>query len=251
MGLFAPFAYLNNKLVTPAGVTNPVTSGRVLELNNTPTSYAGSGASWNDISGNGFNFTLVNSPTWSSTDGFTLNGSSQYALLQSGSGLQSYFTGSVRNGITVIADISGSSSTANDWSVLSGWRDVSPGTYKWLFEINTNNTVETAVKTVTTGVSGANTTGTITRAQRNIIVFDVASDGTKTVYVNNSALAGTQSVPNENWASDNPPFTIGARINSSNQPFQYLNGKVKSIVIYNRALSSTERTDVYNYLLGL
>lgn len=248
-------AYLGSTQVFggTSGSNNPVTSGRVLELNNTAASYGGSGTTWSDVSGHGFNFTLVNSPTFSTTDGFTFDGSTQYALLQSGSGLQNYFTGSVRGGITVFVDVSGSTSTANDWSLISGWRDQG-SVYKWLFEINTNNTVESAVKTTPTGVTGNNTIDTITRAQRNILSFVVDSDvnGTKVVYVgNNSQLTGTQGVPNENWASDDPPFTIAARINSSNNPFQYLNGKIKSVVVYNRTLSAGERTDVYNYLVAL
>jgi hypothetical protein len=39
-------------------------------------SYPGSGTSWLDLTGNGNNFTLVNSPTWSSANGgvFETNG---------------------------------------------------------------------------------------------------------------------------------------------------------------------------------
>ena len=243
-------AYLGSTQVFGATGGNPVTSGRVFELNNTAASYAGSGTTWSDISGHGFNFTLVNSPTFSSTDGFTFNGSTQYALLQSGSGLEDYFTGSVRGGITVFVDVSGSTSTANDWSLFSGWRDQG-SVYKWLFEVNVNSTIESAVKSTPTGVTGNNTGNTITRAQRNILAFDVQSGGGKTVYLNNVAMTNVQTVPAENWATDDPPFTIAARINSSNNPFNYANARIKSVVAYNRTLTSTERTDVYNYLLAL
>lgn len=248
---FHQFAYIK----TSEGVSlvqNPVSGSRVLELNNTSVSYAGTGTTWYDISGHGFNFTLVNSPTFSSTEGFTFDGSTQYALLQSGSGLEDYFTGSVRDGITIFVDVSGSTSTANDWSMFSGWKDQG-SVYKWLFEVNTNSTIESAVKSTPTGVTGNNTSlgGPITRAQRNILSFIVESGGLKQVYLNNSAMGNTQTVPNENWATDDPPFTIAARLNSSGNPFQYLNGRIKSVVAYNRTLTPGERTDVYNYLLGL
>ena len=246
-------AYLGSTQVfggaAPTGSENPVSGSLLVELNNSNVSYNGSGSVWYDVSGNGFNFILQNSPSFSSTDGFTLNGSTQYASY-TGSALQSYFTGSARGGITVFVDVSGSTSTANDWSLVSGWKDQG-SVYKWLFEVNTNNTIETAVKTATTGVTGQNTTGTITRAQKNILAFTVDSSGNKIVYNNDVELSGSQLVPNENWATDSPPITVGARINSSNNPFQYLNGKVKSVVVYNRALSSGERTSVYNYLNGL
>ena len=45
-------------------------------------SYPGTGTAWNDISGNGVNFTLRNSPTYASTSGGTLtfaSASFQYA----------------------------------------------------------------------------------------------------------------------------------------------------------------------------
>lgn len=42
-------------------------------------SYPGSGAVWYDLSGNGNNGTLYNSPTWNSSEGsFSFNGSTQY-----------------------------------------------------------------------------------------------------------------------------------------------------------------------------
>lgn len=51
-----------------------------------PTSYSGSGTSWNDISGNANNSTLVNSPTYSSTygGGFAFNKSNNYVTLPNG-----------------------------------------------------------------------------------------------------------------------------------------------------------------------
>jgi hypothetical protein len=51
-----------------------------LDAGNT-ASYSGSGTTWSDLSGNGANGTLQNSPTYSSSNGgyFTLNGSTQYS----------------------------------------------------------------------------------------------------------------------------------------------------------------------------
>ena len=239
--------YRDSNVFVP--VSNPVTAGRVLELNSTAASYGGSGTTWSDISGNGYNFTLINSPTFSASTGFSFNGSSQYANLAASSGLQNQFTTSVRGGITIFVDCY-KNGTGSEGALFCGWND-NGGVYKWLFEINSNQTIESAVKSTPSGVTGANTTGTITTASRIILAFSVASDGTKTVYQNDVALAGTQSVPNENWASDNPPFTIAARLNSSSSPFQYLAGRVKAVVAYNTALTAGQRTSVYNYLLGL
>ena len=51
-----------------------------------PSSYSGSGTAWNDISGNANNGTLVNSPTYATTNGgqFSFNKSTQYVTLPNG-----------------------------------------------------------------------------------------------------------------------------------------------------------------------
>ena len=55
-----------------------VTSGLVLCLDAAnPKSYSGTGTTWTDLSGNGYNGTLVNSPTFSQGV-FTFNGSTNY-----------------------------------------------------------------------------------------------------------------------------------------------------------------------------
>lgn len=44
-----------------------------------PKSYPGSGSTWFDVSGNGYNGTLINSPTFSSSGFFTFNGTNSTA----------------------------------------------------------------------------------------------------------------------------------------------------------------------------
>tara|TARA_A100001388_G_scaffold74975_1_gene53285 strand:+ start:386 stop:1102 length:717 start_codon:yes stop_codon:yes gene_type:complete len=60
---------------------NIVEDGLVLALDAANSeSYPGSGTSWTDLTGNGFNATLVNSPTHNSDIGFiSFNGTNQYA----------------------------------------------------------------------------------------------------------------------------------------------------------------------------
>ena len=65
------------------GGDNVVTDNMVVYLDaGNNSSYSGSGTSWNDISGNGNNFTLVNGPTYSSSDGgaIVLDGTNDYAI---------------------------------------------------------------------------------------------------------------------------------------------------------------------------
>jgi hypothetical protein len=61
-----------------------VTTGLILNLDaSDPESYPGTGSTWYDLSGNGYNFTLQNSPTWDNSGYFTFNGTNQYARLDS------------------------------------------------------------------------------------------------------------------------------------------------------------------------
>jgi len=87
---------LNNYNSQKNGYVEVPTAGLQLLLDD--SSYPGTGTTWNDMSDNGKNATLVNSPTFVSTDGgyFSLNGTSQYFTVPSGF---SDFT----SGITVLA----------------------------------------------------------------------------------------------------------------------------------------------------
>jgi len=56
------------------------TNGLVLCLDASDrNSYPGTGTTWYDVSGNGYNATLTNGPTWSSTGYFIFDGSNDYA----------------------------------------------------------------------------------------------------------------------------------------------------------------------------
>ncbi len=69
-------------LARPSGGGGIVTSGLVMHLDaGNVSSYPGSGTTWTDLSGSGNNATLVNSPTFNSSNGGSLvfNGSNQYA----------------------------------------------------------------------------------------------------------------------------------------------------------------------------
>jgi hypothetical protein len=69
-------------ITSGGGSSGIVTNGLIVYLDaGNPSSYSGSGSSWLDLSGNGNNFTLVNSPTYSSSNGgyLNFNGINQYA----------------------------------------------------------------------------------------------------------------------------------------------------------------------------
>jgi hypothetical protein len=243
--IIQPFSFLQQIATVAAPPVNPVTTGLVLELNNTAASYPGSGDTWFDVSGNGYNFKQSGSATFTTANGWDLNGTSQYLWLTSSLGTQ--WTGDVTSSITLFIDCY-KDLTTGDGALFCGWND-SGTQYKFLTEINNNRTIETAINR-TVGVAGGDSTGTVATQTREIIGMTV-SGSVQTRFNNNVALAGTTTGVTGTWSAHNPAFTIGARINSSNAIFQHFNGKIKAVLAYKRALSSTERTSVYNYLLSL
>ena len=59
-----------------------VTNGLVLCLDaKNPRSYSGSGSTWYDVSGNGYNCVFSSAPTWNSAGYFTFNGTSNYGTI--------------------------------------------------------------------------------------------------------------------------------------------------------------------------
>ena len=233
---------------TAAPGGNPVTTGRVLELNPTTSSYVGSGTTWLDISGLGFNFTTSGSPSFTTGSGFSLNGTNQWFYLpaSSSAALDNYFTGSLNNGLTLFVDMVYGGST--EGTMVAAWNELVTTDQKILFEVNDNKTIETAVKTPT-GVIGHNTTGVVTNNSRSVMMMTV-SGSIKYAFNNNQQMSGSNACSGT-WASQTPMWMIASRPDSLDLASRFFSGSIKSVVVYNRALTRTEQTGVYNYILAL
>lgn len=232
-------AFTYNKTI----VQNPVTGGLVLELNSQYNSYPLSGDTWYDVSGNGYNFKMTGSATFTQANGFDLNGVNQYFWATSSLGTQ--LTGPVTSSLTIFIDQYKDDNT-NEGALFCGWQD-SGSLYKFLTEVNSNETIESAIKAA--GIQGGDSTGVIQTQTREIIGL-LCSGSNQFRLNNNVILSGSTSITG-NWAVDNPPFTIGARLNAPTQSINHYNGKIKAVLMYKRALSPSERTSVYNYLLSI
>ena len=211
-----------------------VTDGLVLALDAAnPKSYPGSGTTWSDLSGNGNNGTLVNTPTYSSTNGgsLTFNGSSQYAGTTISSGLSGSFTFCCFVNVTSITTngaILASQSSTNYWAFL-GFNPSNNLTFA-LFD-NTNNPVAVSSTNVTVG------TWCYLVGVRDIVAdtISIFFNGINTGSVNDS----TTSVPSYS------AFNVGGQTNVAGR---YANCKIGTVQIYNRALSASEVLQNYNAL---
>lgn len=211
----------------------PIASGLVLNLDASDSSTI-SGSTWINKVAGGTNATIVGNPTYNPTEGaFTLNGSSQYFELGNTafnfSGTQNYTINvAFRNNEPMKnsalfarhnAGILGNYYVVNDSGKYYVTREVSP------WAVYSNSFVEPS--------------------QVNY-VSAVYNGSTLSVFVNGVAegsIAMTGSV-----ASNSINTLIGARL-SSNSPISHLNGKIYSVQVYNRALSSSEILTNYQQLI--
>lgn len=223
---------------------NPVLSGRIFELNTTAQSAPLDSNTWRDVSGNGYNFAQTGSATYNSGSGWTLNGSSQYLL--GPSTINSWFTGSLSSsGVTMFVNMKKTNdNTAGN--IVAGWND-SGANYKILLEATSANRISYAISNQS-GPVGNDTTSFIGTANEQRIMMLSYNPNDLTVWNNNIQMSGSM-VATGTWSTSTPVWSIGARFISGYSNF--FGGSIKAALLYNRALNSTERTQVYNYLLSL
>jgi hypothetical protein len=213
-----------------------VTDGLVLWLDagNKP-SYPGSGTTWTDISGNRNNGTLVNGPTYSSTNGgfISFNGTTQYATFTRPSSIVTagqitvslwvkwVTIGTSISAIQALIDNNHSSSPLQGF-IIQDRPDMSKF-LTWSVNPNTNGCVSTFV--VGNGT------------WRHVVG---TNDGfTSRLYIDgalNASFAESMATVQPNISLAYWQFTPG----------RYFNGNIAQATIYNRALSATEVLQNFN-----
>jgi hypothetical protein len=216
---------------------NIVTDGLVLALDAANTkSYPGSGTTWSDLSGNAYNGTLTNGPTFNSANG----GSIVF------DGTNDFITGSI-----------GSINAPFTFSVFGKFNNVSQTNYEYFGNIG-SPTANGMISISKLGTQDPNTayhgfmyvyTGTGDAVKTNIdlrttqyqyltVVTTTTAPYAK-VYKNGveGALVDTITGP----INSNGSYRIGVWINT-----WWLNGNIANCSVYNRALSSSEITQNYN-----
>jgi uncharacterized repeat protein (TIGR02543 family) len=203
---------------------NPIASGLILNLDAADSSTV-SGTTWTNKVSGGTSATIVGSPTYSPTEGaFTLNGSSQYFNLGNSafnfSGTQNYTVNiAFRN-----------NEPMKYASVFSRYNGGVAGNYHVTFSSGKYQ--------ISREVDPWSVTSTSDVDPGRINYVSAVYDGSRLyVYVNgvsDGSIAMTGSAGNNSINA-----LIGARL-TSNSPTSYLNGKIYSVQVYNRALSASE-----------
>jgi hypothetical protein len=208
-----------------------ISDGLVLYLDATnPRSYSGTGSTWTDLSGYGYNSTLVSSPTYINNKygQLAFNGSTQYATVP--------HTSTLWNGQTY---------TLSLWAKKIGLGD---GNARAIMISKDANYIDHAYNGKTMA-SFRNNTGQQTLIYGNNPAsynewrhYAFTYDGTVGVLYENGAATGSTALSGNVVNSSVSPLNIGRWDGSS----FYLNGCIASSMVYNRALSADEVLQNYN-----
>ena len=214
-----------------------VTNGLVLCLDaGNNKSYPSSGTSWNDLSGNNNNGTLVNSPTFTSSSlgEISLNGTTQYAAF----GNKFNYT----NNITLCSWV-----YLTAYAAASGNRTImtkaESGAY--FLSIQTSAGGGTAYLFWEGYIGGAYRvlTGTTPVSLNKWYFVTATYDGSNFKLYLNGTLDGTLAYSG-NFTTTSQPFCIG--VNPGPTYSSYFAGRIAHASVYDRALTFNEISQNYN-----
>jgi hypothetical protein len=214
-----------------------VTDGLVLCLDaGNPKSYTGSGTTWTDLSGNGNNGTLTNSPTYLTDNGgiIDFNGSTNYADVTSSA--LNLDVGSIE--LWIKSD----DPTDNLNQQIFARTNTSAGTFN-IFK-NTTNLFQFSIRLTTNTQYSIGSDSTATTNWTHIVG---TYDGTiQKMFVN----AIQQSTTNSISGTLNISGTLAINIARQTTGTVYFDGKISTVRVYNKALTQQEIQQNYNALKG-
>lgn len=221
-----------------------VTNGLILALDaGDRNSYPGSGTSWTDLSGNGNHGTLVNGPTYSSTNGGSIvfDGSNDYMSVSS---LANTSFPQDKGTISIWYNIQSTGGLVSDDD--KGIFDSFDGGRDHIFIRNYFNpsfVIQVGFNYIPlSGVSYAyvsNHNITVDAFHNIVVTYVTGSSSSVKVYLD-GVLANSGTISNSSWRPTGQFVGFG-----SYQP-QAMQGKGSIIHLYNRDISATEVLQNYN-----
>jgi hypothetical protein len=223
-----------------------VTDGLVLYLDaGNQLSYPGSGTTWTDLSRSQINGTLVNGPTFNSANlgSIVFDGTNDYVLGSSGS-----TSINPTNAITVASFFNISSYGAN-YAPIVFKQNNSSNYYEQYLLLLTNTELGFYVSSAG-GAPSSQKVAKITGDYRNQFVYAVGTCDTVTdelKFYFNGNLIQTTAFTSSFDIADTPLNIGGTGVLKFGATYSgWVNGKIYSTQIYNRALSATEVSQNYN-----
>jgi hypothetical protein len=234
---------LTNLEIKTFNEKNIVRSGLILHLDaGVSSSYPGSGTTWTDLTGNGYNAVLTNGPTYSTAGGgsIVLDGTNDHALVNVNSWIRStsstytfssffYYNGSTNGGAPYSVMTSPNDNNNND----GFWQHLNLGPWYWRTEDNVSGEFGGQVE-ASSGFSNGNWYHTATVVKTNSLSF-----------YRNGILVSTIST-SFNWANLRNDGTAYIYIGTGYGDLYFMNGNIGDFQMYNRELSASEILQNYN-----
>lgn len=219
-----------------------VTSGLLLNLDAAnPASYSGSGSTWTDLTGNGRNATLFNTPTYSSSQGGYLSfapASFEYATIPN-IGNQSQWTMEAWARVTASLSSRATAIIANQYDLST----------KLNYSLGLNQAYGSANMCVGFYDGAWRTTTGFAPTLNTWIHFVGTYDGT-TLRQYTDAVAGT-TLSYSGTPQSGGEIRIARRWDdSATNSTNFFPGDISIIRLYNRALTQSEITQNYNAVKG-
>lgn len=231
---------LNGNIISSTSITGStfsnsiITDGLILHLDaGNKNSYSGSGATWTDLTGNGYNATLINSVGYSSNSGgmLTFNGSTQVAQVNVNSFVRSntsytfstFFYLTTSNGGAPFCLMT----TPNDSNNTDGfWQHLNLTNWLWRTEDSS-------------GENGGNAeapTGFVSSTYYHLTV--VVTTNSIKFYRNGNLISIISTT--FSWANVRNDNTAYVFIGKGYEDDYYMTGNVGNFLMYNRILNNAE-----------
>jgi hypothetical protein len=213
-----------------------ITDGLVLALDaGSKKSYSGSGTAYNDLSGNGNNGTLTNSPTFNSNGDFEFDGVNDYVSFGNPDELN--FTDSMSHAVWFTRNSNGTGNLRLTSKAAGG-----SGTNQQGFTFFGGNS--SIVWGINVGGVRTNLSATITVGPWYYVVGTANfSTGTQHIYLNGEEIT-SGNLGNTNTTSNSIEFRVGSYYSESNLlPWD---GNIGPVSVYNKALTAQEVLQNYN-----
>ena len=231
---------LNKTSIGPKGevIKQIINDNLVIHLDaGNKNSYSGSGSTWTDLSGNGYNATLQNSPSFNSSNGgsIVMNGSNNYASIDVNSWIRTRSTVYTLSTFFYLTTSNGGApfclmTLPNDSNNNDGfWQHLNLGNWLWRTEDNVSGEFGGNVE-APSGWVGGNWYHQTVIVRTNSVSF-----------YRNASLISTISTT-FSWAnlrndSGNTPYVLlGAGYGLD----YYLTGRISNFLMYDKELSASE-----------
>lgn len=243
--IFQNFGF--NRLIQPSGLTYnyPTDAFAIYDFGN-PSSYTGSGTIVYDVSGNGRNATLRNTPTFSSDNG---------GIMQFQQASSQYFdySGSMTPDVSTIVIWKNTDATFQNYSGFPSNR--SEYGLVWTNDIGSSPFNKQFVPVVFNRDNSSSSTAGSTYIgpsdiqifhQYAVVIDSMNSTSTNVnTYLDNSVATGSQNLNINRTVGISAP-TVSIFVNRDTAAGRYGNGYMMAYLHYNRALTSTEINSIYN-----